>query len=609
MITRFKRGAALCALLVAMTSDGLAQIVHPPRHDTQSEAGVSYRTLSFNLQAEDLSIGGGGYEGLSLLRSYASNYAGQPGMFVPAEGWRDNFTSSISRQPVPIQPGAEPPPEHLRRWMFEISVGHDAYAFIGGARYPHQGQAWGSYQSISANGAKLVFNGTDNSGYYTLTKADGSIINFTTGSANIKIKDWSFPDGTRLEFNYVLSVLESVFSNRGFALLFDGPSTACAVNLAQSYVTPTSSCPAGVQTVTYGYENTSFNPYLKVLSTVTKESGTTTYSYSARNHLICIKDPGQSICRIANTYGVCPPDPYSPEPSAWRYEDPVIFQQTATGQTYSYNTDRSACKPASSTEIYDFPWVYNTATVTSNDGSVNEVTVNTGGLPTAIMDALSHQRDIGYETNVHLDTESVDVAGVRNPEGDAVDYFRDERGNILQAIKKAKPGSGLADMVTTAEFDTTCANPRTCNKPLWTKDARSNQTDYTYDPAHGGILTETGPAVNGVRPQKRYEYAQRYAWLKNASGGYSPAATPIWVKTKEEFCRTTSASGGNCAGGAADEVVTEFDYGPNSGPNNLLLRGIAVTADGQTLRTCYAYDTNGNKISETTPRAGLSSCN
>ena len=43
-------------------------------------------------------------------------------------------------------------------------------------------------------------------------------------------------------------------------------------------------------------------------------------------------------------------------------------------------------------------------------------------------------------------------------------------------------------------------------------------------------------------------------------------------------------------------------------PNNLLLRGTVVTADGQTLRTCYTYDDMGRKISETQPKGTGSSC-
>ncbi len=66
--------------------------------------------------------------------------------------------------------------------------------------------------------------------------------------------------------------------------------------------------------------------------------------------------------------------------------------------------------------------------------------------------------------------------------------------------------------------------------------------------------------------------------------------------------------GNACSGGSGDEVVTTYDYGPDSGPNNLFLRGVAVTADGVTLRTCYGYDANGHKTYETKPRAGLASC-
>jgi hypothetical protein len=71
----------------------------------------------------------------------------------------------------------------------------------------------------------------------------------------------------------------------------------------------------------------------------------------------------------------------------------------------------------------------------------------------------------------------------------------------------------------------------------------------------------------------------------------------------------TSATTNNaCAGGANDEVVTTYDYGPNGGPNNLLLRGKVVTFAGQSRRTCYGHDLYGNQISETEPRAGLTSC-
>lgn len=51
-----------------------------------------------------------------------------------------------------------------------------------------------------------------------------------------------------------------------------------------------------------------------------------------------------------------------------------------------------------------------------------------------------------------------------------------------------------------------------------------------------------------------------------------------------------------------------YDYGPTTGVNNLLLRGVVVNANGAVSRTCYGSDRNGNRISETSPNANLTSC-
>ncbi|MGN6594680.1 MAG: hypothetical protein ACTHKO_02050 [Sphingopyxis terrae] len=194
------------------------------------------------------------------------------------------------------------------------------------------------------------------------------------------------------------------------------------------------------------------------------------------------------------------------------------------------------------------------------------------------------------------------------PEGGRIYRTRDSRNNTIEIGRMSKDNSSTL-IAYKASFPATCSNFVTCNQPTWTRDGNGNQTDYAYDPTHGGLLTETGPAdANGVRPQKRYEYVQRYAWLKNSSGTYSQAASPIWVKIREKYCISSAASAGGCAAGTLDEVITEYEYGPDSGPNNLLVRGIAVTADGQTLRTCYGYDRMGRKISETKPAANLTSC-
>lgn len=196
---------------------------------------------------------------------------------------------------------------------------------------------------------------------------------------------------------------------------------------------------------------------------------------------------------------------------------------------------------------------------------------------------------------------------VTYPEGNGVSISYDGRTNPTLVTETPKPGSALLSYSTRAGYPASCASLKTCNQPLWIRDANDNQTDYTYSTDHGGVLTATGPAVNGIRPQTRFTYAQRSAWVKNGAGSYVQSANPIWLLAQQSSCKTSASTGSGCTA-AGDEVITSYEYGPNIGPNNLFLRGIAVTADGQTLRTCYAYDERGNRISETKPRAALTSC-
>lgn len=184
----------------------------------------------------------------------------------------------------------------------------------------------------------------------------------------------------------------------------------------------------------------------------------------------------------------------------------------------------------------------------------------------------------------------------------------DDRANLR--LRQFTEAFGDEIIVLETGYEETCSNIVTCNKPSFKKDALGHQTDYTYDPIHGGILTETGPAVDGVRPQTRYTYATYQARYKNASGSVVASGQDIYLLTSEAYCISTNAdpSGTGCVGGATDEVVTTYDYGPTTGANNLWLRGTTVTADGQSLTTCNQYDDFGNMIAQTAPKSDITSC-
>jgi YD repeat-containing protein len=101
---------------------------------------------------------------------------------------------------------------------------------------------------------------------------------------------------------------------------------------------------------------------------------------------------------------------------------------------------------------------------------------------------------------------------------------------------------------------------------------------------------------------------QRSAKYLSATGMVVEDPNPIWLLSEERFCRTGAATAAGGCEIAGDEQVTRYEYGSTTGVNNLLLRGVVRDATGLSLRTCYGYDRYGNRISETTPNANLSTC-
>jgi len=219
-----------------------------------------------------------------------------------------------------------------------------------------------------------------------------------------------------------------------------------------------------------------------------------------------------------------------------------------------------------------------------------------------------YEYDVGPEFAGPFLIQEKRLKTVISPVGLEWNLEYDARGNRTRISARSSDGQSLLETYR-ADFPATCAVKVSCNKPISLTDANGQTTNWTYAPEHGGVLTETGPADSrGVRPQTRFTYVQRQAWIMASNGGYVQTGQPIWLLARKASCKMTAAQGNGCAGGAADEVVTVYDYGPEAGPNNLLLRGIIEDANGEALRTCYGYDWQGNKISETKPQAGLTSC-
>jgi len=226
--------------------------------------------------------------------------------------------------------------------------------------------------------------------------------------------------------------------------------------------------------------------------------------------------------------------------------------------------------------------------------------------------------ELGLSRGMGVDN-SGRVTSVGYPEGNGTvwTYVATNRGNISEKRTRAKQGSGLADMVITAGYDAICLNPKTCNRPNWIKDAKGAQIDYTYSPDHGGVLTETGPAitdpVNGqqVRPQTRYGYTLLYPKVKDSSGNLVNSM-PVWRLTKISTFRTATAANPAACVGTVNETVTEYAYNSNNlfKTSETVRAGNADTAQAYSATnvwatTTYSYDAYGNAVAVDGPRVDV----
>ncbi|MEA3014275.1 MAG: hypothetical protein QOD42_2820, partial [Sphingomonadales bacterium] len=220
-----------------------------------------------------------------------------------------------------------------------------------------------------------------------------------------------------------------------------------------------------------------------------------------------------------------------------------------------------------------------TMTVTNALSQVTTVVSNlTIGRPTSVTDPLSRITAYQYDSDNRL-------TRVTAPEGNYVQYSYDARGNVTERRAVAKSGSGLPDMVTSATFDTSCADPETCNRMNSSTDARGNVTNYTYDATHGGLLTVTGPAPGGSgdRPQTRYAYTL-------ANGEYR--------LTGVSACAAGTAP--SCVGTAGETRAT-IAYDANG---NVTSRTVADGTGALSAAQAMTYDALGNLLTVDGPIAG-----
>ncbi|MGX1747161.1 RHS repeat domain-containing protein, partial [Brevundimonas sp. NPDC055320] len=556
----------------------------PPEHYTLDANGVDLVTGQFAYQVNDIVIGDPAQGGIAHGRIWTNG------------GWRDTLAGTI----------------RIAGSVYTASLGGVSEVFT---------KSGSTFIPASNRGATL----TESGGILTLTTSDGTKVEYTTGYSNYTspyaatngmIRSVKRPSGELLTYHWRGATyctfrdrivgpdeslppclrwasvvrLEAVSNNFGYQINFqyaadDVPETArevhstwlrrigaTGINLAVSGCSPNGGgCPETGNWPSVSYDS---GAYGGRITTSTDQVGrTTSYGYdSTDGQLISVRLPGSAV------------------------DDLTIAH--AAGKTSSVTT-------ASGTWNYAYADAGTTRTTTATGPLGQMLTVvsdQTVGRATSVTERVSTTPAVNRTTSYTYDPQRR-LKRVTQPEGDYGELTYDARGNVTQVLHVPKPGTGLANVTTSAVYPATCANPVTCNQPTSTTDALGNTTNYTYDATHGGVLTITAPAptAGAARPQTRITYAPQTAWHKDSSGVLAAATSAVTLPVSVSACTT----GTTCAG-TANEVKTSIVYGASGVANNLLPTSVTTGAGNGSLSatTTMTYTPNGDVATINGPLAG-----
>lgn len=565
-------GVALASAFLGGGSVSAQTQPTPPDHYTLDERGVDLVRGSFTTVATDVVIGQPGNGGLVHARVFANG------------GWRDTLSGTIA----------------ISGSTYTVSLGAESEIFS---------LSGGVFTPASNTGATLTQSGST----FTFTSASGAVGTYSTvwsgatspyAANNAVLITHRQPSGETLTYHWDgvtycshrdlltgdclvysnATRVEAVTNNRGYMIKFiyasDNPpeppanmgwlrrTEAIGINLAVDYCNPGLNACTGL---TQDWPRVTYQ--LDVLGGgiegVTDQSGRTT-SYTYSSGLSGIEYPGSTSDDVAVTY------------TSGRVASVAVAGST---WTYAY----------------------------SDSGSTRTVTTTNPGSPASTTEAVSNQttgrltsfqNELGDVTSYQYDGQRR-LTRATNPEGNYTQYAYDGRGNVITVTHVAKAGSGLANIVVSAAYPSSCSNPLTCNQPTSITDARGNTTDFTYDAGHGGVLTITEPAptTGAARPQTRFTYWTTRAWYHTAPGTISSAPTEVTLPRETRAC----VSGSSCTD-AANEVVATIFYGSGgtTSPTNRLPTSINQRSGTSSVSASVGltYTPNGDIASVDGPLSG-----
>lgn len=600
------RSAFLCAaslLATALCSPASADVI-PPKVDTTSKWGVSPPDVQYRLDVTDLSIGNMKLERFTQSPSLYWPDKSQFGMLMTS-----NFDIYVE---ATFEKASGPPNNLPNRYHDTVHIGNSSVGVFNATSNTGTGTI--SPLNIDAQAGSLAWSGST----YVFTDKLGAVYTFGGPSAHPtglkyvqgtgaptsqRVTQIAYPDGRVQQFYYSGTQLKLVTDSDGYAILFDIGSNgfisdACAINLARTYVTTSSTCAGQPLTVQYQYGTVAnLAGTVPVLTGFTDVlSQTTTYTQDTRPTITCVQPPGATSCQI----------------SVSNTGSGMLSQTLADGEVWQYYTDQD---PPSAGDPDNVPVTSGSATVTDPAGHVLSYNFERSS-PLSATDANSHTTTYNWccsqfqELGAITTHDGTLLTEADFPEGNKyLAYYNGAFNSVTEERLVAKPGSGLADQVVDYTYGPTLPSGVVIAKPLSKKTPNGNETDWTYT-SFGEVASEMQPAPSSgaARPLELYTYVQKSAYILNSGGTLVASGHPTWVIASETECQTVAGSNSPVCDSGAQQKVTTYEYGADGTANNLNVRGVVVTADGTSRRTCSSYDDYGNRISQTLPRAGLSSC-
>ncbi len=585
---RAARRAALCLSTVLAT--GLAfpafaqNAAAPEQRRNADELGVDVVTGTYNPTIVEAEVGNG-TEGLKLLRHWGQ------------AGFQDNWSGDLR---ITGAPGAQ---------TATITFGTISERFT---------QSGGSWVNTKANGGTLTSNVTWPGTTYTYRASDGTTINYSNlatfvgleyASLTVQMPSTSCtfgnstdcalptsiaePDGstyaltwytpTQCTYDEELNAncniayrLTDVRSKSAYGLKFKYQSdswpagspapdtnwpkrsTARFFDLSQTYCNPVATnCDASPAIGSVAYSNPQSNQVQ-----ITDESNGSWLLTLGGSGLSAIRRPGQAT-----------------DTTTVSYTNGRVTSITNNGETKTYAWSTSG----SNTVLNTSTGAGETGQRISNPAIQQVLVANDGSIAAT---------NYTYDANGRLTRET-------RPEGDYTNYTLDSRGNVTELRVVAKPGSGIADIVSTANFDASCLNAVKCNKPNYTIDPKGNRTDFTYDPTHGEVtrVQLPAPSAGGTRPEVNYAYSALYPSSRDAGGNLVPASQPEYKVTQITACATAAT----CSG-TADETRITLAYNT---PNLQLTSMTVASGNGAVSSTTgYTYDSADNLKTIDGPQPG-----